>query len=165
MFDIEVGTLSKAFGVMGGYTAAKRPIVDWLRQRARPFLFSSALSVPDTAACLAAVDILERSTDRVDRLWDNARYFQGEMRRLGFDLGQTQTPITPVILGDEKLAQATSQRLFERGIFGTAIAFPTVPLGKARIRVMISAAHDRADLDFGLEAFAAVGRELGVIGA
>ncbi len=165
VFDIEVGTLSKAFGVMGGYTAAKRPIVDWLRQRARPFLFSSALSVPDTAACLAAVDILERSTDRVDRLWDNARYFQGEMRRLGFDLGQTQTPITPVILGDEKLAQATSQRLFERGIFGTAIAFPTVPLGKARIRVMISAAHDRADLDFGLEAFAAVGRELGVIGA
>lgn len=165
VFDIEVGTLSKAFGVMGGYTAAKRPIVDWLRQRARPFLFSSALSVPDTAACLAAVDILERSTDRVDRLWDNARYFQGEMRRLGFDLGQTQTPITPVILGDEKLAQATSQRLFERGVFGTAIAFPTVPLGKARIRVMISAAHDRADLDFGLEAFAAVGRELGVIGA
>ncbi|MCE7938932.1 glycine C-acetyltransferase [bacterium] len=165
VFDIEVGTMSKAFGVMGGYTAAKRPIVDWLRQRARPFLFSSALSVPDTAACLAAVDILARSTDRVDRLWDNARYFQGEMRRLGFDLGHTQTPITPVMLGDEQLAQATSRRLFAAGVFGTAIAFPTVPLGKARIRVMISAAHSRADLDFGLETFASVGRELGIIGA
>ncbi|MCB0217603.1 MAG: glycine C-acetyltransferase [Chloroflexi bacterium] len=164
VFDIEVGTMSKAFGVMGGYVAAKQPIVDWLRQRARPFLFSSALTIPDTAACLQAVDILERSTERVDRLWDNARYFQGRMRELGFDLGVTMTPISPVILGDEKVAQAFSKRLFEEGVFGTAIAFPTVPLGKARIRVMISAAHAREDLDFGIERFERVGRELGVIG-
>lgn len=164
VFDIEVGTLSKAFGVVGGYTAAKQPIVDWLRQRGRPFLFSSAATVPDTAACIAAVDILEHSTERVDRLWENARRFQGAMRDFGFDLGVTQTPITPVILGDEKLAQAFSKRLFEQGVFGTAIAYPTVPLGKARIRVMISAAHSEADLDFGLEQFRAVGRELGVIG-
>jgi len=164
VFDIEVGTMSKAFGVMGGYVAAKQPIVDWLRQRARPFLFSSALTVPDTAACLKSVDILERSTERVDRLWDNAAYFQDRMRDLGFDLGVTQTPISPVILGDEQVAQAFSRRLFEEGVFGTAIAFPTVPLGKARIRVMISAAHSEADLDYGIAAFAKVGRELGVIG-
>jgi glycine C-acetyltransferase len=164
VFDIEVGTLSKAFGVVGGYTAAKQPIVDWLRQRGRPFLFSSAATVPDTAACIAAVDILEHSTERVDRLWENARTFQGAMRELGFDLGVTQTPITPVILGDEKLAQAFSKRLFEQGVFGTAIAYPTVPLGKARIRVMISAAHSAEDLDFGLEQFHTVGREMGVIG-
>ena len=161
-FDIEVGTMSKAFGAVGGYVAAKQPIVDWLRQRARPFLFSSAMSVPDVAACIAAVDILESSTERVDRLWDNARYFQGQMRGLGFDLGVTQTPISPVILGDEKLAQTFSRRLFENGVFGTAIAYPTVPLGRARIRVMISAAHSTADLDFGIEQFRAVGRELGV---
>ncbi len=164
VFDIEVGTMSKAFGVMGGYVAAKQPIVDWLRQRARPFLFSSALTVPDTAACLKAVDILERSTERVDRLWDNAAYFQDRMRDLGFDLGVTQTPISPVILGDEQLAQAFSRRLFEEGVFGTAIAFPTVPLGRARIRVMISAAHSEADLEVGIAAFVKVGRELGVIG-
>jgi glycine C-acetyltransferase len=163
-FDIEVGTLSKAFGVVGGFTAAKQPIVDWLRQRARPFLFSSAMTVPDVAACLAAVDILEASAERVERLWDNARYFQGQLRALGFDLGVTATPITPLILGDEALAQRFSRALFEAGVFGTAITYPTVPAGKARIRVMISAAHAREDLDFGLEHIAAVGRELGVVG-
>ncbi|HRA20999.1 MAG: glycine C-acetyltransferase [Ardenticatenia bacterium] len=164
VFDIEVGTMSKAFGVMGGYVAAKQPIVDWLRQRARPFLFSSALTIPDTAACLKAVDILEGSTERVDRLWANARYFQARMKSLGFNLGVTQTPISPVILGEAQVAQAFSRRLFEEGIFGTAIAFPTVPLGKARIRVMISAAHSEADLDVGIATFAKVGRELGVVG-
>jgi glycine C-acetyltransferase len=164
VFDIEVGTMSKAFGVVGGYVAAKQPVVDWLRQRARPFLFSSAMTVPDVAACLAAVDVLEESTARVDRLWDNARYFQRRMRELGFDLGATQTPITPVILGAEPLAQRFSARLLEESVFGTAIAYPTVPLGKARIRVMISAAHERDDLDFGLAAFERVGRELGVLG-
>ncbi|MFN2115790.1 MAG: glycine C-acetyltransferase [Anaerolineae bacterium] len=163
VFDIETGTMSKAFGVVGGYVAAKQPIVDWLRQRARPFLFSSAMTVPDTAACIAAVDILEASTERVDRLWENGRKFQAEMRRLGFDLGVTQTPISPVILGEEKLAQEFSRRLFEEGVFGTAIAFPTVPMGKARIRVMISAAHSDEDLEFGLEKFESVGRELGAL--
>lgn len=161
--DIEVGTLSKAFGVVGGYVAGKAIIVEWLRQRGRPFLFSSAMTVPDTAACLASVDLLEESTALVDRLWENAGYFQSRMRNLGFDTGKTQTPITPVMLGEAPLAQKFSQRLFDEGVFGTAIGYPTVPLGKARIRVMISAAHERNDLDFGLEKFEKVGKELGVI--
>jgi glycine C-acetyltransferase len=163
VFDIEVGTMSKAFGVVGGYVAGKRVITEWLRQRGRPFLFSSAMTVPDVAACIAAVDLLVASTERVERLWHNARYFQSEMRRLGFDLGLTQTPITPVILGAEPLAQTFSRRLFEEGVFGTAIAFPTVALGRARIRAMVSAAHSTDDLDFGLSKFEAVGRELGAI--
>ena len=162
--DIEVGTLSKAFGVVGGYVAGNATIVEWLRQRGRPFLFSSAMTVPDTAACLAAVELLEESTELVERLWENARYFKAEMKNLGFDTGFSETPITPVMLGEAPLAQKFSQRLFEEGVFATAIGYPTVPLGKARIRVMISAAHTREDLDFGLEAFAKVGRELGVIG-
>ncbi len=162
--DVEVGTLSKAFGVVGGYVAGPRKVVEWLRQRGRPFLFSSAMTVPDTAACIAAVDLLAESTELVDRLWENTRYFQGEMRRLGFDIGKTVTPITPVMLMDEKLTQTFSRRLYEEGVFATAIAYPTVPRGQARIRVMISAAHAREDLDRGLEAFARVGRELGVIG-
>ncbi len=159
---IEVGTMSKAFGVVGGYVAGNRKVVEWLRQRGRPFLFSSAMTVPDTAACLAAVQILQESTELVDRLWENTRYFKEQMRNLGFDIGQSVTPITPVMLGDEKLTQEFSRRLFEEGVFATAIAYPTVPLGKARIRVMISASHSREDLDAGLEAFAKVGRELGV---
>ncbi len=159
---IEVGTMSKAFGVVGGYVAGNRKVVEWLRQRGRPFLFSSAMTVPDTAACLAAVQILQESTELVDRLWGNTRYFKEQMRNLGFDIGQSVTPITPVMLGDEKLTQEFSRRLFEEGVFATAIAYPTVPLGKARIRVMISASHSREDLDAGLEAFAKVGRELGV---
>ncbi len=163
-FDIETGTLSKAFGVMGGYTAAKQPIVDWLRQRGRPFLFSSALTPADVSACIAAVDILERSTERVERLWANAATFQGAMRTLGFDLGVTRTPISPVIVGDEQKTQALSRALFERGVFATAIAFPTVPLGKARIRVMISAAHSPEDLEVGIGAFEEAGRALGIIG-
>ncbi|MEO8084411.1 MAG: glycine C-acetyltransferase [Ardenticatenales bacterium] len=163
-FDIETGTLSKAFGVMGGYTAAKQPIVDWLRQRGRPFLFSSALTPADVGACIAAVDILERSTERVERLWANGHAFQGAMRALGFDLGVTQTPISPVIVGDEQRTQALSRALFDRGVFATAIAFPTVPLGRARIRVMISAAHTPEDLEIGIGAFEEAGRELGIIG-
>jgi glycine C-acetyltransferase len=162
--DVEIGTLSKAFGVVGGYVAGKKEIVEWLNQRGRPFLFSSALTAADTAACLAAVDILETPTELVDRLWDNARYFKTEMRRLGFDTGRSETPITPVMLGEAPLAQKFSRTLFEQGVFAMAIGYPTVPQGKARLRVMISAAHTRADLDRGLEAFAKVGRELGVIG-
>jgi len=160
---IEVGTLSKAFGVVGGLVAGKPLIIEWLRQRARPFLFSSAMTVPDVAACLAALDLLEESTELVDRLWANARYFKAEMRRLGFDLGVSETPITPVMLGEAPLAQTFSRRLFEHSVFAMAIGFPTVPRGKARIRVMISAAHTPEDLERGLEAFAKVGRELGVI--
>jgi glycine C-acetyltransferase len=115
------------------------------------------------AACIEAVEILSESTELVDRLWDTARFFKAEMQRLGFDIGHSQTPITPVMLGDEKLAQQFSRRLYEEGVFGTAITFPTVPRGLARIRVMISAAHSQADLERGLELFALVGQELGVI--
>ena len=161
--DIEIGTLSKAFGVVGGYVAGRQAIIEWLNQRGRPFLFSSALTAADTAACLAGVGILEASTELVERLWDNARFFQGEMRRLGFDLGRTATPITPVMLGEAARAQQFSRALFDQGVFAMAIGYPTVPQGQARIRVMISAAHARADLDRGLELFARVGRELGVI--
>ncbi len=161
--DIEVGTLSKAFGVVGGLVAGDKVIVEWLRQRGRPFLFSSAVTAPDAAACLAAVDILEESTDLVDKLWDNSRYFKSEMKKLGFDTGVSETPITPVMLGEAPLAQQFSRELFENGVFAMAIGFPTVPKGKARIRVMISAAHDRDDLGQGLEAFAKVGKKTGVI--
>jgi glycine C-acetyltransferase len=161
--DIEVGTMSKAFGVMGGVVAGDKVIVEWLRQRGRPFLFSSAVTVPDAAACLAAVDLLEESTELVDKLWSNGDYFKAEMNKLGFDTGHSETPITPVMLGEAPLAQKFSRELYEEGVFGTAIGYPTVPQGKARIRVMISAAHSKNDLDQGLEAFAKVGKKLGVI--
>jgi glycine C-acetyltransferase len=161
--DVEVGTLSKAFGVVGGVVAGNPLVVEWLHQRGRPFLFSSAMTIPDVAACLAAVDILEASTELVDKLWANTDYFKSEMRRLGFDTGQSVTPITPVMLGEAPLAQEFSKLLFEAGVFATAIGYPTVPRGKARIRVMISAAHEKEDLDQGLDAFAQVGRELGVV--
>jgi glycine C-acetyltransferase len=161
--DIEAGTMSKAFGVMGGYIAGSAEIVEYLRQQARPFLFSSAATPPDVAACIAAVDILQESDEPVRRLWENANYFKCEMSGLGFDLGKSETPITPVMLGEEKMAWDVSKRLFEEGIFATAIAFPTVPRGKARIRVMLSAAHSKKDLDFAIEKFAKVGKEIGVI--
>jgi len=161
--DVEVGTMSKAFGVVGGMVAGKREIVEWLKQRGRPFLFSSAVTVPDAAACLAAVDLLEESTELVDKLWANAKYFKEEMKKLGFDTGKSETPITPVMLGEAPLAQQFSRELYAEGVFGMAIGYPTVPQGKARIRVMISAAHDNDDLGKGLDAFAKVGKKLGVI--
>ncbi|MBN2550060.1 MAG: glycine C-acetyltransferase [Anaerolineales bacterium] len=161
--DVEVGTMSKAFGVVGGVVAGNAMVVEWLRQRGRPFLFSSAMTVPDTAACLAAIDVLEESTELVDRLWENARYFKAEMRTMGFDTGKSVTPITPVMLGEAPLAQQFSRELFEQGVFAMALGFPTVPRGKARIRVMISASHEKSDLDQGLEAFRKVGKSLGVI--
>lgn len=161
--DIEVGTFSKAFGVVGGVVSGSAVIIDWLKQRGRPFLFSSAMTPPDVAACLAAVDILEESTELVDRLWENAKYFKSAMDELGFDTGHSQTPITPVMLGEEALTQQFSRELFENGIFATSIGYPTVPKSKARIRVMISAAHSHEDLDKGLEAFEKTGKSLGVI--
>jgi glycine C-acetyltransferase len=160
--DIEVGTLSKAFGVVGGVAAGKPVIVDWLRQRARPFLFSSAMTVPDVAACLAAVDLLEESDELVRRLWANAESFKQQIRAMGFDTGSSTTPITPIMLGEAPLAQEFSRELFRAGVFAMAIGFPTVPRGKARLRVMISAAHSPDDLRQGLEAFAAVGKKLKV---
>jgi len=159
--DVEVGTFSKAFGVVGGVVAGNAKIIEWLRQRGRPFLFSSAVTVPDTAACLASIDLLEESTELVDRLWANARFFQQEMRNLGFDTGATQTPITPVMLGDVQLAREFSRKLLDEGIFAGALGFPTVPKGKARIRVMISAAHSQSQLEEALDAFERVGKVLG----
>jgi glycine C-acetyltransferase len=161
--DIEIGTFSKAFGVMGGVVAGDAKIIEWLRQRGRPFLFSSAVTVPDVAATIAAIDLLEESTELVDKLWENAAVFKGEMKSLGFDTGKTMTPITPVMLGDAKLAREFSRKLYNENVFAMALGFPTVPKGLARIRVMISATHSKDDLDQALAAFAKVGKELSVI--
>jgi glycine C-acetyltransferase len=161
--DIEIGTLSKAFGVVGGYIAGKKAIVDYLRQRARPFLFSSAVTPADIAACIAAVDILAESGELVEKLWANTKYFKDKMKALGFDLGQSVTPITPVMVGDTHKARALSQKLFENGVFTMAIGFPTVAKGKERLRVMISATHSTEDLDYAVKAFEKVGKEVGVI--
>jgi glycine C-acetyltransferase len=162
--DVEVGTMSKAFGAVGGYVAGSSEVIEWLRQRGRPFLFSSAVTPPDVAACIAAVETLEASTGLVDRLWANAARFKEMMSAAGFDLGLSETPITPVMLGDEHLAREFSRILLDdHSVFAQAIAFPTVATGTARIRVMISAAHSEADLKTGAEAFASVGKELGVV--
>jgi glycine C-acetyltransferase len=161
--DVEIGTLSKAFGVMGGFVAGKKIIVEHLREKGRPFLFSSALTPADVAACSAAVDILESSDDLVRKLWSNTHYFKKKMQDAGFNTGASDTPITPVLLGEAKTAQEFSRRLFEQNVFAMAIGFPTVPMGKARIRVMISATHSMQDLDFGVEKFVDVGRQLKVI--
>lgn len=161
--DVEVGTFSKAFGVMGGVIAGNAAIVDWLRQRGRPFLFSSAATPADVAACIAAVDLLEESTELVDKLWQNGNLFKKVMKEMGFDTGHSATPITPVMLGEAPLAQQFSRELFEESVFAMPLGFPTVPKGKARIRVMLSAAHSPSDLEEGLEAFKKVGKKLGVI--
>ena len=162
--DIEVGTMSKAFGVMGGVVAGNEVIVEWLHQRGRPFLFSSAMTVPDAAACLAAVDLLEESTELVDRLWDNGKILQS---RNGKDWASISVSAKRRSRRScwvkRRWRSSSAASLYEEGVFGTAIGFPTVPQGKARIRVMISAAHDRDDLGKGLDAFAKVGKRLGVI--
>lgn len=161
--DIEVGTLSKAFGAAGGFVCGRRELIDWLRQRGRPFLFSNALSPCEAAACLKAIEILEGSEELVKKLWDNSNYFKSSMAGLGFNVGNSQTPITPVMLGEASIAHGMSKRLYEEGVFAMALGYPTVPKGKARIRVMVSAGHTKDDLDFGIEKFAKVGKELGVI--
>ncbi|HLE48825.1 MAG TPA: glycine C-acetyltransferase [Patescibacteria group bacterium] len=161
--DVEIGTLSKAFGVVGGFASGKKIIIDLLRQKARPFLFSSALTIPDTAAAIAAVDILTKSGSLVKKLWSNSDYFKSQMKNNGFDIGTSATPITPVMLGDEKLAKNFAKKLFENGIFATPITYPTVALGKARIRVMISASHSKKELDKAVKEFEKVGRDLNVI--
>ena len=161
--DVEIGTLSKAFGVVGGFVAGKRIIIEHLRQKGRPFLFSSALTPADVAACSAAVDILESSDELVQRLWSNTHYFRKRMQQAGFNTGASETPITPVLLGEAKVAQEFSRRLFEQSVFAMAIGFPTVPMGKARIRAMISASHSIEDLDFGIQQFMEIGKQLNVI--
>jgi len=161
--DIEVGTMSKAFGVVGGFVAAKREVTEWLSQRGRPFLFSSAMSLPDVAACLEAVKILSRSDALVKKLWENTDYFKKEMRVLGFDIGNSATPIIPVMLGEASLAQEFSKKLYNNGVFAKAIVYPTVPVGRARIRVMNTASHKKRDVDEALKIFEKVGRGLKVI--
>lgn len=161
--DIEIGTMSKAFGVVGGIVAGKQVIIDWLRQRGRPFLFSSAMTIPDTAACLEAVELLDSSGELVETLWNNARLIKAEMSKMGFDIGHSETPIIPLMLGDVKLAREFSKQLLEQGVFAMAIGFPTVPQGKARVRVMNTASHSQADLEEALGIFQSVGQKLGVI--
>ena len=162
-FDVEIGTLSKAFGVMGGVIAGRQVAIDYIRQKARPNLFSSAITPADTAACLAAVNYVDSHPELVDRLWANTEYFKAGLAKLGLDTGHTQTPIVPVMLGDVKLAKAFSARLFEHDVFAMALGFPTVPRGKARVRVMNTAAHTQQDIEFGLAAFEAVAKELDII--
>lgn len=161
--DVEMGTLSKALGVVGGFIAGKKNLIDFLRQKGRPFLFSTPISPADTAAAIKTISILESSDKNVKKLWKNTKYFQGKLRELGFDLGVTQTPITPVILKDAKLTQEFSKKLFDLGILATAIIYPTVAKDGARIRVMTSAFHEVKHLDKAITAFAKIGAELGVI--
>ena len=161
--DVEVGTFSKAIGTIGGFAAGSSRLIEYLKQKARPFLFSSALTPPDVAATYRAIELLMESGELVERLWENGRYFKSAMQELGFDIGLSETPITPVMLGEADVAGEMSRQLLKRGVFATKIGFPTVPKGKARIRVMISASHSREDLDFGIAQFAAVGREMGII--
>lgn len=161
--DIDVGTLSKAFGVIGGYVAGSKVLIEYMKQRARPFLFSTPLSPADTGALLAVVNTLERDDSAVKKLWYNANYLKEQFLSLGFNIGHSQTPITPVIIGDEIITKEFSRLLFEEGVFAQGIVFPTVPKGTARIRVMVSAIHTKDDLSFGIEKFKKVGKELGVI--
>jgi len=161
--DIEIGTMSKAFGVMGGMVAGSSVIVDFLRQKARTNLFSSALTVPDVAANMAALQMMEADDARLKKLWENGDYLKAALKSAGFNTGKSETPITPVIIGDAGAAKDFSAKLFENGVFATAIVFPTVPKGTARVRAMVSAAHSKEDLDRGIAAFIKVGRELGIV--
>src|SRR6056297_1621527 len=161
--DIEVGTFSKAIGTVGGCAAGSKKLVEYLKQKARPFLFSSAVTPPDAAATLKSIEILSQDDSLVQKLWDNGDYFKTNMKEIGFDVGNSQTPITPVMLGKAKLASQFSAELFKEDIFAQSIGFPTVPKGKARIRVMISAVHSKEDIDYALEKFAEVGKKLSII--
>ena len=161
--DVEVGTLSKAFGIVGGFAAGSSMLIEYLKQKVRPFLFSSSVTLADVGAAICAVDILKSSSNLVEKLWENAKYFQSKMKEAGFDIGKTQTPITPVMLGDVKLARNFSAKLFEKGIFAQSIGYPTVPIGKARIRVMVHALHSKDELDFAVSTFNEIGKELDVL--
>jgi glycine C-acetyltransferase len=161
--DIQVGTLSKAVGVLGGYVAGSADLIDFLYHRARPFLFSTSHPPSVVLACMAALDILLEEPEIIERLWDNTRFFKEGLQRLGFDTGLSESPITPVIAGDGARAMLLSDKLFERGVFAQGIAFPTVARDKARVRTIVTATHTREDLQFALDAFASVGREIGLI--
>ena len=161
--DIQVGTLSKAIGVLGGYVAGSRNLIEFLYHRARPFLFSTSHPPAVTAACLAALDILETEPQWIDKLWDNTRFFKSGLETLGFNTGISESPITPVIVGEAHTAAKMSDALFERGVFAQSIGFPTVAKDKARLRTIVAATHTKDDLQYALDMFGTVGRELGVI--
>jgi glycine C-acetyltransferase len=161
--DIQVGTLSKAVGVLGGYVAGNANLIDFLYHRARPFLFSTSHPPAVVLACIAAVDVLMDEPEIIERLWDNTRFFKEGLHRLGFNTGLSESPITPVIAGEGAKAMLLSDKLFERGVFAQGIAFPTVARDKARVRTIVTATHTREDLQFALDAFGAVGREIGLI--
>jgi glycine C-acetyltransferase len=160
---VQVGTLSKAIGVLGGYVCGSRDLIEFLYHRARPFLFSTSHPPAVAAACLAAFDVLEQEPERIQNLWDNTKYFKAGLVAAGFDTGLSETPITPVMVGEAKTAHALSNGLFEEGVLALGIGFPTVPKGKARVRTIVTATHTRDELDRALEAFWKVGRNLGML--
>jgi glycine C-acetyltransferase len=162
--DIQVGTLSKAVGVLGGYVAGTRDFIEFLYHRARPFLFSTSHPPAVAAACIAALDVLENEPQWMQQLWDNTTYFKAGLQRHGFNTGRSESPITPVIVGEAPMAAQMSDRLFQAGVFAQSIGFPTVPRGQARLRTIVTATHTREDLDYALDRFGQVGKELGVIG-
>ena len=160
---IQVGTLSKAIGALGGYVAGSKGLIEFLYHRARPFLFSTSHPPAVAATCIAALDVLEQEPHLIERLWENTRFFKAGLAALGFDTGISESPITPVIVGDGALAMRLSDRLFEEGVFAQGLGFPTVPRGKARVRTIVTATHSREDLQFALDAFGRVGAELGIL--
>jgi glycine C-acetyltransferase len=160
---VQVGTLSKAVGVLGGYVCGSRDLIEFLYHRARPFLFSTSHPPAVAAACLAAFDVLEQEPERIERLWDNTRHFKKGLAAAGFNTGISETPITPVIVGEAKTAHDLSRELFQEGVLATGIGFPTVPKGKARVRTIVSATHTKAELDRALEIFEKVGKKLGLV--
>jgi glycine C-acetyltransferase len=161
--QVQVGTLSKAMGALGGYVAGPRVLIEFLHRRARPFLFSTSHPPSVAATCLAAIEVLEQEPQWMAQLWDNTRFFKAGLQAAGFDTGLSESPITPIIVGDGALAMTFSDRLFERGVFALGIGFPTVPQGKARIRTIVTATHTRDELQFALDVLAKTGRELGVV--
>ncbi|MGG3443939.1 glycine C-acetyltransferase [Bacillus nitratireducens] len=161
--DFQIGTLSKAIGVIGGYVAGKQNLIDWLKVRSRPFLFSTALTPADAAACMRSIEILMESTELHDRLWENGRYLKQGLKELGFNIGESETPITPCIIGDEVLTQKFSKRLNEEGVYAKSIVFPTVAKGMGRVRNMPTAAHTKEMLDEAIRKYEKVGKEMGII--
>ncbi|RBP04880.1 glycine C-acetyltransferase [Rossellomorea aquimaris] len=161
--DFQMGTLSKAIGVVGGYVAGTQNLIDWLKVRSRPFLFSTSLTPADVTACTEALDLIMNSTELQDNMWENSRYLKEELKKLGFDIGNSETPITPVIIGEEQATQDFSKRLYEEGVYAKSIVFPTVPRGAGRVRNMPSAAHTKDMLDQAIKAYEKVGKEMGII--
>lgn len=161
--DFQIGTLSKAIGVVGGYVAGTKDLIDWLKVASRPFLFSTSLAPGDTKAITESVKKLMASTELHDKLWDNANYLKEGLKAKGFDIGHSETPITPVIIGEEKKAQTFSKRLMDEGVYAKAIVFPTVPRGTGRVRNMPTAAHTKEQLDQAIDIYEKIGKELGLL--